>query len=265
MREDRYPRKRLSQNFLTNPHFAKRIAEQLDISPDDIVIEIGPGRGALTGHLLEAGPAHLLAVEVDPRWAEYLREHFEDRIEVIQADFMEFDWYNRSGQRVKLAGNLPYHITSPLLFHVIDHFRSARSAVFMTQKEVARRICAEPGTKDYGILSVLCQACARIRYAFTVGRGNFQPVPGVDSAVFHMDFLETMEGVQDPGLFRKIVRASFNYRRKMLRNSLSRIFEKSIVYSLNAVNVDRRPENLTVDEFKSLTNELIQRIRSSNV
>jgi 16S rRNA (adenine1518-N6/adenine1519-N6)-dimethyltransferase len=264
MHENWHPRKRLSQNFLKNSLYASRIVETLAITSSDIAVEIGPGRGALTEYLIEAGPEHLEVVEVDMRYADLLKERFGDKLHVVYGDFLKYDWYERFQRPVKIIGNLPYHITSPILFHVVDHFEAVHSAVFMTQKEVARRLCAEPGSKDYGILSVICQAYANISYKFTVSKGNFHPVPNVDSAVFHMLFHKILEGVTDPEMFRTIVRASFNYRRKMLRNSLSRILEKSVVYSLNAVNIDRRPENLTVEEFKQLSNEIIHLIRSAN-
>jgi 16S rRNA (adenine1518-N6/adenine1519-N6)-dimethyltransferase len=129
---------------------------------------------------------------------------------------------------------------------------------------VARRITSGPDCKEYGILSVICQTFAGVEFLFTVGKGNFFPVPAVDSAVFRMQFFSSVDNLENPQLFRRMVRACFNYRRKMLRNSLSRIFDKSIVYSLNSVNIDRRPENLTVEEFKVLSNELNHLIRSAN-
>jgi 16S rRNA (adenine1518-N6/adenine1519-N6)-dimethyltransferase len=259
-----YPKKRFSQNFLKNQHFASKIVESLDINNKDTVIEIGPGKGILTEKLVKTNAAELLLVEIDRHWVEYLKNEYSEQTEIFQGDFLKFNWYEYSGKRIKLIGNLPYHITSPILFHILDHAEAADSCVFMTQNEVAKRIVSPPGNKDYGILSVLCQTYAKVEYLFTVSKGNFYPVPKVDSAVFRMKFYKNVENLKNHQLYRKIVRSSFNFRRKMLRNSLGRIFDKTIVYCLNAVNLDRRPEDLTVDEFKNLTNEINHHLRSKN-
>jgi len=259
-----HPKKRFSQNFLRNPHYAVKIVEALNIRDKDLVVEIGPGHGALTAELVKKNAAELVLIEIDQSCVDQLQEDYSDNSAIVHADFLKFKWYEEFGRRVKFIGNLPYHITSPILFHILDHVEKAHSAVFMTQLEVAKRIAAPPGNKEYGILSVLCQTYARIEYLFKVGRGNFYPVPKVDSAVFQMQFYDTVENLENHELFRKIVRATFNYRRKMLRNSLGRIFDKTILYCLNAVNIDRRPEELTVEEFKNLTNEINQLLRSNN-
>lgn len=263
MNPERHPKKRLSQNFLTNTHFAREIVSALEIDRQDSVIEIGPGKGALTQHLVKEKPKQLTLVEIDERWVLELRENYADTVHIVHGDFLGYDWFCQQRGPVKLIGNLPYHVTSPILFHILDHAECAQTAVFMTQKEVARRIVSGPDSKEYGILSVLCQVYARVEWLFTVSRGNFYPVPGVDSAVFRMQF-KKVDGLDNPPLFRKVVRTSFNYRRKMLRNSLIRIFEKSVVYSLTTVSIDRRPENLTVDEFILLSNELNHLIRSAD-
>ena len=126
----------------------------------------------------------------------------------------------------------------------------------MTQKEVAQRIAAQPGSKDYGILSVISQTYGQVEFIFNVKRGNFFPVPSVDSAVLRIDFFDEINGIENVDLFRRLVRGVFNYRRKMLRNSLSRIFDKSVVNSLNSVSLEARPESLSVQDFKNLANEI---------
>lgn len=253
------PLKRFSQNFLMNPHYRQRIVEALEIRPEDAVLEIGPGRGALSEYIISARPQSYTAVEIDRRWAAELKQKFGEAIHILNADFMEVDLAElctESGQRLKIIGNLPYHITSPILFRLIDHYRQLHSAVIMMQKEVARRICASSGSKDYGILSISSQAYADVAYLFEVTRGNFNPAPNVDSAVIKLTFYERLEGVDDELLFRKVIRHTFNYRRKMLRSSLSRLIEKGKLLKLDFPDLERRPEELTVGEFKQLANSI---------
>ncbi len=259
MAESTRPLKRFSQNFLTNPVIQQKIAAALHIQPADSVLEIGPGKGALTQHIIQAHPARFWGVEIDTRWAAHLKEEFSDKIQIVQQDFLTVplhDYFEAAGTKLKTIGNLPYHITSPILFQLIDNYKLLHSSVLMVQKEVARRITAGPGSKEYGILSVVCQACAKTEYLFEVKPGNFLPSPSVDSAVFKLTFYNEIEGLQNEVLFRKIVRGVFNTRRKMLRGSLGRTFDKSIVYSLAPGTLRRRPEELSVQEFITLTNEI---------
>ena len=267
MTESRRPLKRFSQNFLTNPIIQTKIVDALQISPQDHVIEIGPGKGALTGHIIKAGPARFQAIEIDRRWIKHLTQTFASHVEIIPQDVLEVDFNSlieSTEPPVKIIGNLPYHITSPILFKLLDQYQLFHSAVLMAQKEVARRIAARPSTKDYGILAVLCQTYARTEYLFEVKPGNFFPAPAVDSAVFRLTFYPQVRDLQDEAFFRRLVRGVFNTRRKMLRNSLGRIYDKSIVYSLESVSLDRRPEELTVQEFKLLANELHWQLRQAH-
>ena len=256
--ESRRPLKKFSQNFLTNPFYQRKIINSLHIAPTDIVLEIGPGKGALTQHIIDARPRRIIAVEIDERWVNFLNEKFGDSIEIIQQDILKIDLNSliNKTQRIKVVGNLPYHITSPILFHLIDSFHLIERAVLMMQKEVAQRLSAKPNSKDYGILSVITQAYAQVEYLFEIKRGNFFPVPNVDSAVVALNFYKEISDLADPILFRKIVRGTFNFRRKTLKNSLSRIFDKAFVNSLDETTLAKRPEQLTVDEFKQLTNQL---------
>ncbi len=253
------PLKRFSQNFLTDLVIQEKITTALNIQSADSVLEIGPGKGALTQHIIQKEPAHFWAVEIDTRWAAHLKEMYSSKIEVIRQDFLTVsldELHQKTGAKLKTIGNLPYHITSPILFHLVDNYTLLDTSVLMVQKEVARRITAQPGTKDYGILSVVCQACAKTEYLFEVKPGSFFPAPSVDSAVFRLSFYDRIEGLRNEPLFRKIIRSVFNTRRKMLRGSLSRNFDKSIVYSLAPDMLRRRPEELTVQEFITLTNEI---------
>ena len=240
---------------MTNEFIQKKIVQALELTANDTVIEIGPGKGALTGHVVRAKPAAFYAIEIDERWFEELSRRYPQEVTLLRQDFLETD-LKTFGSRLKVVGNIPYNITSPIVFKLIEEHHRISRAVLMTQKEVAVRLAAAPGSKDYGILSVITQTFALTRYLFEVKRGNFFPRPNVDSAVGQLDFYPQVEGLDDERLFRKVVRHCFNFRRKMLRNSLSRIFDKSVVYSLNSVDMDLRPEQLSVQDFKNLANEL---------
>ncbi len=252
------PLKKFGQNFLTQPAIAKKIVDSLDISAEDAIIEIGPGPGALSRFISAKNPAHYTAIEIDARWAEHIRELFPGKIDILSEDFLKFDLERiyAAHASVKVIGNIPYNITSPILFKLLDAHRHIKASVIMMQKEVARRIVGEPNSKAYGILSVLMQTFATPQLLFDVGRQNFKPAPKVDSSIIRFDYIKQIPGLNDPVLFRKIVRGAFNQRRKMLRNSLSRIFDRSIVYSLSSVAIDRRPDSLSRDEFIMLANEL---------
>jgi len=263
MKNHRQPLKRFSQNFLVNPFHQKRIVDALEIHPEDVVVEIGPGHGALSQHVIAAKPKSYVAVEIDTRWAEELRQKFGDSLQILNTDFMAIDpaeiCEKHGGQILKIIGNLPYHITSPILFRLIDHYRIFHSAVIMTQKEVARRITARPGGKDYGILSISSQSYAKAEYLFEITRGNFSPPPSVDSAVVKLTFFSALEGVADEQLYRRLIRNVFNYRRKMLRNSLSSMMEITSE-ELAGIDLTRRPESLAIDEFKQLANEISEKL-----
>ena len=257
--QSKKPLKKFGQNFLTNPYYQQKIVSALDIQHSDNILEIGPGKGALTELIMQAACQRFWAVEIDRRWSEDLRRKFTHKIKVIEDDFLNLDlndFFKEGDEKLKVIGNIPYNITSPILFKLIDNFRIVKTAVLMTQKETAERIAALPGSKDYGILSVISQTYGRVEFLFHVKRGNFFPVPSVDSAVLRIDFFNEINGVDNTDLFRQLVRGAFNYRRKMLRNSLSRIFDKSVVNSLNSAFLEARPESLSVQDFKNLANEI---------
>ena len=259
MTESSRPLKKFSQNFLTNPQIQEKIVNALQIGSNDAVMEVGPGKGALSVHISTKGPKHFWGIEIDRRWAQLLEEQMGGKIEVVQEDFLNIDLQDfqaRANARLKVIGNLPYNITSPILFQLIDQYQHVDSAVLMVQKEVAKRIVAGPGSKEYGILSVVCQTYAQAEYLFDVKPGNFFPKPTVTSGVFKLLFNQTVGDIKDESLFRNIVRQTFNTRRKMLRTSLVRNFDKSIVYSLESVDLNNRPEQLSVQDFIRLANEV---------
>lgn len=252
------PRKRLSQNFLTDPNIARKIVGCMNIQSGDCIVEIGAGTGALTGYLLQSPAKEIIAVELDARLIARLRSQFHDRsqLTLVHQDFLKFDFGPLiiRGQKLRLIGNLPYGITSPVLFHILDHREYIQDMVVMMQKEVGQRLSASPCTKAYGIPSVLFQAVSTIGNLFTVPPNAFRPVPGVESIVLHIKFTRQIRtNAPDWNLFVKIVRTAFNQRRKMLRNTLGKWISKN---ERVPIDLKRRPEQLTVEEWKQLSNAI---------
>lgn len=212
------PKKSLGQHFLSDPNTACRIVGALDASDDAYVVEIGPGTGALTGLLFERYP-HFEAIEVDSRAVTHLQECYPG-LKIRQTDVLGVDWINLGNPPLHIIGNLPYNISSPILFGLLAAHGVMRQAVLMVQREVADRIVAKPRTKSYGIPSVFAQLYARPKVLFQVSRNVFRPKPAVESAVIRLNF----DGVEvpdvDSSLLHAVVRAGFGMRRKVLRNSL---------------------------------------------
>ncbi len=225
------PKKRLGQHFLRDPNTIRKIAAALEAPADAPVVEIGPGTGALTEELLRLYP-DLTAIELDERAVAHLRETVPG-LDVRQQDVLETDWpalAEEKEQKLWVIGNLPYYITSPILFSLLDARQHLRRAVVMMQKEVAERLVAVPRTKAYGILSVQVQLLARPMLLFEVSRHVFHPKPDVTSAVVALDFHHGSGPGQagpplgiDGALLRRTVRTAFGQRRKTLRNSLKPI------------------------------------------
>lgn len=258
-----FPRKRWSQNFLQDPNIARKIADTIELASPSLYIEIGPGTGTLTRFLLEKCD-HLLAIEIDPQLATELphRLRHPPNLTIIQQDFLRWDLSHAlkkyMNYQIGIIGNLPYHITSPILFHVLDHSSLFTQGVFMMQKEVAQRLAAPPGNKDYGILSVFCQFYAEVKYLFSVPAHLFFPKPEVDSAVIRFSFRTAPEKqLINPTLFQELVRRTFGQRRKMLRNSLLTFCQSETIQKLE-IDLSRRPESLSVQEFVQLANQLQQ-------
>lgn len=246
------PKKRFSQNFLIDINLAQKIVDALGIQEGDVVLEVGCGRGALTKRLLET-PARVVGVEVDRSLTPALRSEFGGRLELHEADILEVD----PGQLglsypTKLIGNLPYHISSPILFRLMEWKNVVSNAVIMVQKEVARRIVAASGSKTYGILSVFCRYHADCSLLFDVPPGAFFPRPKVTSSIVSMRLRPFHKTPQDETRFRQVVRRAFNQRRKMLRNSLAGILnDRSLPFDMQ-----QRPEDLTVEAFIQLSDML---------
>jgi 16S rRNA (adenine1518-N6/adenine1519-N6)-dimethyltransferase len=259
-----HPRRSLGQNFLRDQNIARKIVAAIGPDRADVVVEIGPGEGALTRHLA-AGVRHLSAVDIDERVIERMQETYPDgSVEIIRGDFLATDLASIRERhapegKIRLVGNIPYNITTPILFHVLDQRSVVRDFTVLMQKEVARRIVAAPGSKEYGILSVFCQLFADVRLLFDVPPAAFFPKPKVVSSLLRITFLpEPRFKLEDEKHFRAMVRAIFGKRRKTLRNSL-RYFcadaERAVPAS---VDLSRRPEELSIRELVSLSNTLLE-------
>ena len=247
------PRKRFGQNFLADPHYVSRIVAAIDPQPGDNVVEIGPGLAALTGALLERA-GRIAAVEIDRDLAARLRERFTaDRLALHEADALTFD-FSTLGDGLRVVGNLPYNISSPLLFHLASSEAGLRDIHVMLQREVVARMTAVPGTPDYGRLTVMLQTRFRVSRLFTVPAGAFRPVPKVESALARLVPLgEERPRIVDEALFTRIVAAAFGQRRKTLRNALSTLADEA---SLRNAGIDpsARGETLSIDDFVRLAN-----------
>lgn len=251
------PKKNLGQHFLTDLSIARRIADTVDACPDIPVLEIGPGMGVLTQYLV-IKDREVKAVEIDSESVAYLHANFPKlRDNIIGDDFLRMDLNEIfAGHQFVLTGNYPYDISSQIFFKMLDYKDLIPCCTGMIQREVALRMASEPGNKAYGILSVLIQAWYDVEYLFTVDEHVFNPPPKVKSAVIRM----TRNGVTDLGcderLFKRIVKALFNQRRKMLRVSLRQIFSGTPArpeFYTNEV-MTKRPEQLSVAQFVELTN-----------
>ena len=252
------PKKNLGQHFLTDLNIAKRIADTVDACPEIPVLEVGPGMGVMTQYLVEK-PRPFKVVEIDRESVAYLQENFPRlRDNIIDGDFLRMDLHEVfEGQQFVLTGNYPYDISSQIFFKMLDNKDLIPCCTGMIQHEVAVRMASQPGNKQYGILSVLIQAWYNVEYLFTVEPGVFNPPPKVQSAVIRMTRNEVTDLGCDEQLFRRVVKATFNQRRKMLRVSLRQIFDAAHPAPAGFFEHDimtQRPEQLSIQEFIALTN-----------
>lgn len=252
------PKKFLGQHFLKDLQVAQDIADTVDACPSLPILEVGPGMGVLTQFLLKK-ERPVKVVELDFESVAFLRENFSIMGEnIIEQDFLKMDLSQLfGGQPFVLTGNYPYNISSQIFFKMLDYKDLIPCCTGMIQKEVAERIAAGPGSKTYGILSVLIQAWYHVEYLFTVHEHVFNPPPKVKSAVIRMIRNETSELGCDEKLFKQIVKTTFNQRRKTLRNSISPILGKDNPLSSDPI-FNKRPEQLSVQEFIDLTNRVQQ-------
>ena len=248
------PIKALGQNFLRDENILHKIVESLDLQEGDIVVEIGPGQGALTRHLCEK-PVKCIGIEVDERAVKLLQERFGEKLELIHRDVLEVnldELAQHRGRKISVIGNIPYYLTSEILFWLFDARTAVVDATLMMQFEVARRLVAPPKNKEYGILSIFTQFYTDCEMLFKVSRNCFFPKPEVDSAVVRLTFKKQLPD-SDEMLFRSIVRSTFGQRRKTLRNGLKSMgFDDAVLRGIQ-FDFTRRPEELGVEEFLLLT------------
>ena len=267
------PKKSWGQHFLVHPHQARRLAAALDLRGDETVVEIGAGLGALTVALAQTA-GRVVALEMDPALARFLAEELfpeAPHVEVICRDVLEFDFRLLSrevGAPLTVAGNLPYQITSPLLFKLIQELPAIYLAVLMMQQEVGDRLLASPGTRDYGILSVLMQYHFSLKRLFTLSPTNFYPPPQVSSVVLRLKPGSPHPRARDEALLARVVKAAFGQRRKTLNNTLVAkapafgLSPGELRAALEELGVDplRRGETLAVAEFVALSNAIAVRV-----
>lgn len=245
-------KKHLGQHFLTDLNIARQIAASLQLEADMPVLEIGPGMGVLTQFLLQDKYAKLSVIEIDTESVEYLHKHYS-HLHIIEGDFLKLSLKEIYQFPFAVIGNFPYNISSQIFFKVLENKEQIPLVVGMIQKEVAERLAEPPGSKTYGILSVLLQAYYDIEYLFTVHEHVFQPPPKVKSAVIRLKRNERENLGCDERLFVSVVKTAFNQRRKQLRNSLKPLMGKDNPAFSSAI-FDDRPERLSVDDFVNLTN-----------
>lgn len=257
------PKKALGQHFLTDLGIACRIADTIDACPGLPVLEVGPGMGVLTQFLLQKG-RRLRVVELDHDSVDYLRRNFPQLHDedIIPDDFLKMHLERTFGEPFVLTGNYPYNISSQIFFRVVDHRELIPCCTGMTQKEVAERLAAKPGNKNFGILSALVQLWYDVEYLFTVEPDVFNPPPKVRSAVIRLTRNARRDAGCDETLYKRVVKTTFNQRRKMLRGTLRGLLtqldtERQCTPGHTALLADplftRRPEQLGVEEFIALT------------
>ena len=259
------PKKNLGQHFLTDLSIARRIADTVDACPDIPVLEVGPGMGVLTQFLAQK-PRELAVVEIDKESVEYLNSNFNPQpstLNIIQGDFLRMNLNEVfGGRQFVLTGNYPYDISSQIFFKMLDNRDLIPCCTGMIQHEVALRMAAKPGNKQYGILSVLMQAWYDVEYLFTVEPSVFNPPPKVQSAVIRLTRNNVTELGCDERLFRRVVKATFGQRRKMLRVSLRQLLPTDDFFQQEMMT--RRPEQLTIEEFVGLTNLVAEQLGVHN-
>ncbi len=260
------PSKQRGQSFLADPNVIRKVVSAAGLGPEDVVVEIGPGFGALTFGLAEAA-RHVVAVELDGGIVRAFREEYgePEGITLVQGDALDLDLAATAAgagtDRVVVVGNIPYSVTSPLVRKLIDERPSVSRALLMVQSEVGDRIASGPGEDSYSALSVVTRYHARVRRLFTVRRTCFHPRPKVDSGVIEIDFDDAPERSGDPDVFAAVVRAAFGKRRKMLRRSLRDLMSErgvsaSELEARSGVDLSRRGEMLSVEEFDRIAESL---------
>lgn len=270
------PAKRLGQHFLTDKRIMMAIVRTAEVNSEETVVEVGPGLGEMT-KLLASRTRRVIAIEVDESMVAMLRDRLADyeNIVLLRGDALKFDFlreFRKWGEKLKVVSNLPYNISTQLLFRLVEMREAFSGMTLMLQREVAERIVATPGGKQYGILSVLLQLYCDTSIRLIVAPSSFYPRPKVESAVVRFDFLQKPRvEIQNEPIFRKVVKASFGHRRKTLKNALKNtaffsVKEEEIEVHLRKAGIDprRRGETLTLQEFAALSEVLSQGMASGD-
>ena len=254
-------RKRFSQNFLTDPNIAKKIVEVADIKSNFNIWEIGGGKGILTKYLLEK-TSNLSVFEIDKELQKYLKKTFGDSITLFCGDFLSFDLEKVSNNKlVNIVANIPYNITTPILFKIVKNSTFIKKAILMVQKELAQRVCAKPNCKDYGKISLKLQYYFKVKKLFNVKAHLFYPKPKVDSTVICLEERMDKPRIKDNNLFWKIIDLSFAKRRKMLRSNLTSILSKEEIILLEnslQFSLSSRGESISEDEFLTIYKQILK-------
>lgn len=253
--------KRFGQNFLIDKNIIRKIMREIKPQPQEPILEIGPGKGALTEELLQSG-ASVVAIEIDRELCSYLRDKYGavPNFKLLEADALNLNWLTLfNGQtQVKVVGNIPYNITSPLLFRVFEINDYISSAVFMVQKEIALRLCAQPNSKEYGILTVLAAFYGSVKIAFHIPPTVFRPQPKVWSSLIIFKPVPNNYPAAFRVAFHRVVKMAFNQRRKTLKNALSTLLPTEITAC--PVDLTQRAENLSCSDFVLLTDFISQKL-----
>ncbi len=258
------PLKRFGQNYLTDRNILRKIVEEISPQTDDNIIEIGPGLGFITGELIKYNPS-LTSIEIDKRVINDLAAQFSG-LNLISDDFLKIELNNlyTNKKKLRIVGNIPYNLTSPIIFKMIDSNKIIRDSVLTVQLEVAKRLTANKGSKDYSILSVILQRFADVKNCFKISRNVFFPKPKVDSAVIHIHFKDVNITDEEKNMFIKIVKSSFGNRRKTLKNSLSNSIFSSVNFLNSGINLALRAEQLEINDFIKLTKFALAELQQGN-
>jgi 16S rRNA (adenine1518-N6/adenine1519-N6)-dimethyltransferase len=261
-----FPKKRLGQHFLVDPNILNKVVQTAQVGKEDLILEVGPGLGQMTLALARQAK-HVIAVEIDERLAAILKQKVVgySNVEVIKSDILKVDFkrlFEKEARPIKVVANLPYQISTPLLFRFIESKEIFSALTLMLQKEVAERMVASPGRKEYGPLSIFIQVFSDVSIRFIIKPSAFFPPPKVESALVYMVWKEKpMIEIRDEEWFKRVVKACFGYRRKTLINALRHSglsLPESVESRMEKIGIDprRRPETLGIEEFGSLAEAL---------